>query len=155
MDAIDQKILSLLELNARIPLKQIAAQVFLSPPAVSARIERLERSGIITGYRAAVSHEKLGFYITAFINVVLSPEQQEAFCSFMEQCSNVTECYHVAGYFSMLVKACFHDTQQLNAFVSRIQKFGKTETQVVFSSIIAQREPRQPACMSAEKNESI
>ena len=43
MDAIDQKILSLLGENARIPLKHIAAQVFLSPPAVSARIERMER----------------------------------------------------------------------------------------------------------------
>ena len=42
MDEIDKKILSLLTENARIPLKQIAAQVFLSPPAVSSRIERLE-----------------------------------------------------------------------------------------------------------------
>ena len=48
MDAIDKKILSLLGQNARIPLKKIAEQVFLSPPAVSARIERMESSGIIT-----------------------------------------------------------------------------------------------------------
>ena len=63
MDEIDKKILSLLVENARIPLKQIAAQVFLSPPAVSARIERMERSGVITGYRASVSPEKLGYHI--------------------------------------------------------------------------------------------
>ena len=78
MDAIDKKILSLLGQNARIPLKKIAEQVFLSPPAVSARIERMESSGIITGYRVTVAQEKLGYHITAFVNVVLPPERQEA-----------------------------------------------------------------------------
>lgn len=141
MDAIDKKILSLLGQNARIPLKQIAAQVFLSPPAVSARIERLESSGIITGYRAAVAPEKLGLQITAFVNVVLPPERQQAFYSYIEQCDNVVECYHVAGAFSMLMKVCFPDTQQLDAFVAKIQKFGKTQTQIVFSSVIDHREP--------------
>ena len=97
MDAIDQKILSLLGENARIPLKHIAAQVFLSPPAVSARIERMERGGIITGYRATVAPEKLGYHITAFINVVLPPERQQAFYEFVKQCASVVECYHVAG----------------------------------------------------------
>ena len=61
MDAIDKKILSLLGQNARIPLKKIAEQVFLSPPAVSARIERMENSGIIAGYRVTVAQEKLGY----------------------------------------------------------------------------------------------
>src|SRR5699024_9736128 len=79
MDAIDKKILSLLGQNARIPLKKIAEQVFLSPPAVSARIERMENSGIITGYRVTVAQEKLGYHITAFVNVVLPPERQEDF----------------------------------------------------------------------------
>ena len=141
MDAIDKKILSLLGQNARIPLKQIAAQVFLSPPAVSARIERMERSGIITGYRATVAPEKLGFHITAFVNVVLPPERQEAFYDYIRHCSSVMECYHVAGSFSMLMKVCFPDTQQLDAFVVKIQKFGKTQTQIVFSSVIDHREP--------------
>ena len=70
LDDMDKKILSILVENARIPLKQIAAQVFLSPPAVSARIERMERSGVITGYRAALAPEKLGYHIVAFINEI-------------------------------------------------------------------------------------
>ena len=141
MDAIDQKIVSLLGENARIPLKHIAAHVFLSPPAVSARIERMERGGIITGYRATVAPEKLGYHITAFINVVLPPERQQAFYEFVKQCASVVECYHVAGAYSMLLKVCFPDTQQLDAFVATIQKYGKTQTQIVFSSIIEHREP--------------
>ena len=141
MDAIDKKIIALLEENARIPLKKIAAQVFLSPPAVSARIERLEKKGIITGYRAVLSPETLGYHIMAFINVVLSPDQHEEFCIFVKECPNVTECYHVAGYFSMLIKACFQTTQEMNSFVAQVQRFGKTQTQVVFTSVIERREP--------------
>ena len=45
MDTIDRKILTILQQNARTPLKVIAEQVFLSSPAVSARIERLESAG--------------------------------------------------------------------------------------------------------------
>lgn len=55
LDHIDEQIIKLLHENARIPLKTIASQVFLSSPAVSARIERLEQAGIITGYTAKVN----------------------------------------------------------------------------------------------------
>ena len=50
MDNIDKKILHLLQENARYPLKHLASKVFLSSPAVSARIERLEKSGITVSY---------------------------------------------------------------------------------------------------------
>ena len=60
MDQIDQKLLELLRENARMPLKKLAEQVFLSPPAVAARMERLEQRGIIQGYRAVVSPKALG-----------------------------------------------------------------------------------------------
>ena len=53
MDLIDRKILNILQENARTPLKTIAEQVFLSSPAVSARIERLEAAGLISGYQRA------------------------------------------------------------------------------------------------------
>lgn len=49
MDTIDKKIISILQQDARTPLKKIAAEVFLTSPAVSARIERLEAEGILTG----------------------------------------------------------------------------------------------------------
>ena len=50
MDDIDKKLVSLLQQNSRMPLKTLAEQVFLSSPAVSARIERLEKANIIIGY---------------------------------------------------------------------------------------------------------
>ena len=50
LDRVDMKILELLQENARMSLKDISSQVFLTSPAVSARIEKLERVGVIEGY---------------------------------------------------------------------------------------------------------
>lgn len=61
MDNIDRKILTILQQNARTPLKVIAEQVFLSSPAVSARIERLEAAGYILGYQAQLSCAAMGY----------------------------------------------------------------------------------------------
>ena len=60
MDDIDRKILKLLQENARVSLKTIAESTFLSSPAVSARIEKLEKDGVIAGYHALVDPMKLG-----------------------------------------------------------------------------------------------
>lgn len=135
MDQIDEKILSLLAENARMPLKKIAEQVFLSPPAVATRIERLERRGVILGYRAVVSPEKLGRRVMAFVHVVIQPEHQSAFASFARKTPEVAACYHVTGPYSMLLQVCCADTAQLDALVTQIQKFGTTQTQVVFSTL--------------------
>ena len=51
MDRIDRKIIDILQTNARAPLKEIADRVFLSSPAVSARIAKLEKDGVLTGYQ--------------------------------------------------------------------------------------------------------
>ena len=60
MDKIDKKLITLLQNNARMPLKALAENVFLSSPAVSARIERLEKEEIIEGYEVRINQLKLG-----------------------------------------------------------------------------------------------
>ena len=72
LDHIDAKNPDLLRENARMPLKEIAEHVFLSSPAVSARIERLEKEGYITGYQVKLNPALLGYPIKAFINSRLS-----------------------------------------------------------------------------------
>ena len=139
MDKIDVKILSLLQENARYPLKYLAEKVFLSSPAVSARIERLEKQGIISGYHATVDTLTLGYHITAFINLTLEPKQKPEFYPFIEACPNVLECNCVTGAYSMLIKVCFPSTQELDSFIGHLQTFGRTETQIVFSTPVPPR----------------
>ncbi|WP_343207903.1 Lrp/AsnC family transcriptional regulator [Anaerolentibacter hominis] len=139
MDDIDRKLIGLLQDNARYSLKQLAEQVFLSSPAVSSRIERLERAGLIVGYQAQVDPQKLGYPITAFINLEMTPKQKETFYSFIRSCPNVLECDCVTGMYCMLIKVAFSSTQELDAFIGQLQHFGSTQTQIVFSTAVRPR----------------
>ena len=102
MDNIDRKILTILQQNARTPLKVIAEQVFLSSPAVSARIERLESAGYILGYQAQLSCAAMGYQIKAFINLEIEPSQKPEFYPYIEGCPNVMECDCVTGDYSSI-----------------------------------------------------
>lgn len=139
MDAIDLKLIGLLQKNARYSLKQLAERVFLSSPAVSSRIERLEKEGYVKGYQAEVDEEKLGFHIIAFINLEMTPKQKTIFYPFVNSCPNVLECYCVTGQYSMLLKVAFPSTQELDSFIGRLAQFGNTQTQIVFSSAVRPR----------------
>ena len=139
MDNIDKQILSMLQKNARTPLKALAENVFLSSPAVSARIRQLENEGVITGYRAEIDPVKLGCFITAFINIAMEATRKLEFYEFVENCPNVMECNSITGDYSMLVKVAFPTTFELDVFVCELQKFGKTQTTIVFSTPIKNR----------------
>jgi Lrp/AsnC family leucine-responsive transcriptional regulator len=139
MDNIDKQILVMLQENARYPLKQLAEKVFLSSPAVAARIARLEKDGIIKGYHTEINWIKLGYHITAFINLEVEPVQKPEFYPFIKACPNVMECNCVTGNYSMLIKVCFQSTMDLDAFIGEVQRFGKTSTQIVFSTAVEHR----------------
>ena len=139
IDKIDKKILALLQENARHPLKYLASKVFLSSPAVSSRIERLEKNGVITGYHASINPVALGYHIKAFISLTLAPKEKETFYPFIKQCPNVIECNCVTGKYSMLMKVIFPSTSELDVFINQLQEFGITETQIVFSTPIETR----------------
>ena len=139
MDNIDRKILTILQQNARTPLKVIAEQVFLSSPAVSARIERLEKQGVIRAYTLDLDPLQLGHHILAYVHLDMQPAQKAEFYPFIAAIPNVLECNCVTGNYSMLIKVSFASTQELDGFIGRLQKFGKTETQIVFSSPVPPR----------------
>lgn len=139
MDHIDRKIIDILQKDARSPLKEIADRVFLSSPAVSARIARLEKEGCLTGYQAQVDATKLGFLVKAFINLDMDPQRKPEFYPYIESCPNVVECNCVTGDYSMLIEVLFASTQELDHFINRLQQFGRTRTQIVFSTCVEHR----------------
>ena len=139
LDMIDEKIIEMLQKNARTSIKDIAAHVFLSSPAVTARIERLERNGMVTGYHAQVNSGALGYKIKAFINLDLEPIQKKEFYPFIEEIPNVIECNCVTGEYAMLLEVQFTNTNELDSFINELQRFGKTRTQIVFSTPVEHR----------------
>ena len=119
--------------------KEIADRVFLSSPAVSARIARLEKDGLLTGYSARVDAARLGYLVKAFINLDMDPQRKPEFYPYIESCPNVVECCCVTGDYIMLIEVLFATTQELDAFINRLQQFGRTRTQIVFSTSVEHR----------------
>ena len=117
MDRIDATLITALQENARTPIKTLTQKVFLSSPAISARIEKLEKQGFLTGYHAFVDQIRLGYHIKAFINLEMTPNQKPEFYPFIRSCPNVVECNCVTGHYSMLIKVIFHSTIELDEFI--------------------------------------
>lgn len=109
-------------------------------PPVSARIEHLEKNGLITGYHAQINPVFLGYHIKAFINLEVEPYQKKDFYPFIQSIPNVIECNCVTGDYAMLIEVAFRSTMELDHFINELQQFGRTKTQIVFSTSVEHRD---------------
>ncbi|GHO46169.1 Lrp/AsnC family transcriptional regulator [Ktedonospora formicarum] len=111
MDAVDHKIVTLLQGNGRLSQEHIAQQVNLSRPAVHERIKRLEEQGVLRGYQARVDWGALGLPLSAFISVryhtVEVPANETTARIMALRCPDtiITECYRTTGGWCTLLKA--------------------------------------------------
>ena len=138
LDNIDKMIITMLQENARMSLKEIAQKVYLSSPAVSARIDTLVQNGYIEGFHARINPIKLGYHIKAFINLEVSPIDKKDFYPYINSCKNVVECNCVTGDYSMLLEVLFPSTDELDQFIGELQKYGRTKT-LIFNLCGVQR----------------
>lgn len=105
LDAIDRKILSLLQDNAKMSQAEVAKEVGLTAPSVNERIRKLERAGYIRSYVAVLDEKKLGHDITAFVEIFVEhPKFEKAFIESASALDEVLECHHITGEFSLLLK---------------------------------------------------
>ena len=139
LDEVDEKILEILQDNARTSLKDIAEQVFLSPTAVGTRIDRMLEEGVLEGFTTRLNPEAMGHYVKAFINLQVEPVQREEFYEYIDGVLNVIECNCVTGDYTMLIEVRFPTTTELDHFIVELQRFGKTKTQIVFSTCVKHR----------------
>lgn len=107
MDQIDRRILHRLERDGRISNADLANHVGLSPSACLRRVQELERSGLIKGYRAVLDRSRLGGEITAFVMVGLSAhlaKDAKAFEQAMAAADEVRECHNITGSVEYLLR---------------------------------------------------
>jgi Lrp/AsnC family transcriptional regulator, leucine-responsive regulatory protein len=123
IDEIDRQILGILARDGRTPIVQVAEQVGLSRPAVSDRIEKLERSGVIRGSSVVVDPAALGMGVTAFISArqsaTFEPKAEEAFRALLGR-DEVVEVHTVAGEDCYLVKVRTSSIAALNLLVNEL-----------------------------------
>ncbi len=138
MDAIDAKILEILQQRGRTRRNELAEAVELSLPSVSDRLRKLEESGVIRGYAALVDPKKLGRDITAFIVVeVDSSRHYHAFVEHASAVDEILECHAITGEGTHLLKIRTENTTSLEKLLARIQAWTgvmRTRTQLVLST---------------------
>lgn len=142
IDRIDRAILDVLARDGRISMTDLAARVGLSKTPVIARVRRLEAQGVITGYRAELSAQKLGLDHVAFLEVRLSDTREsslQAFNAAVREVPEVEECHMIAGGFDYLVKVRTPDIaayrQVLGETISRLPNVASTSTYVSMESV--------------------
>ncbi len=134
MDDLDKNIIALLQMNARMTIKEIASRVSLTSPAVSERIQRLERKGVIAGYTVRLSPELTKGQVGAFISISVNPEHREEFFEVLQNQPAFEYCCQITGNYSHMVKVNCEDIEALEKLISKIQKFGQTNTQIILAT---------------------
>ena len=152
LDSVDIEIVNLLQKRGRVQLKELSAQINLSPPATASRIRRLEEEGILEGYQAQINPISLGLYTKAYILLEVAPEQKDEFYPYIRGVGNVIECNCVTGDYSMLLEVLFSNTIELDQFIGEIQRFGHTKTLIVFSTPVEHRGIELPESMGRDGN---
>ena len=142
-DEIDRKILMLLQNDARLSNAAIAEQVGLTASTVYERIKKLEKKGIIQGYRAIVDPNLIGKPITAFVRLVVGTmtdnyvADKKDFVSCCREEPDVLECHSVAGEDCYVLKVQVSSTQALESLLERLRSYtavSKSTTSIVLST---------------------
>lgn len=139
MDAIDVRLVSLLQGSGRISQNELAHAVGLSAPAVAERVRKLEDRGVIRQYTAIVDPKTLGLDVAAFIAVVINGSKYyPAFGQKVAERPEILECHSVTGQGSHLLKVRTDTTASLERLLSEIQSWPgvqSTMTSVVLSTV--------------------
>ena len=121
LDAIDHKILDIVQREGRVSNVDLAARIQLSAPQAFRRVRSLEERGVIRGYRADVAPEAIGFAVTAYVSVSIGGgdfgrvREIEAEIRAFPQ---ILECYSVSGEDDYLLKVVAHDLKSLSNFLT-------------------------------------
>ena len=106
LDATDQQIIALLQSDGRMPHAAIAERIHLSASACLRRVRRLEATGVISGYHAAIDRERVGLGTTIFVEISLDSQHEDHLDEFEAAVAAVPEvigCHLMAGDFDYLV----------------------------------------------------
>ncbi len=120
LDETDELIIKLLQKNARLSNKQIAAEVGIAESTCSERMRKLERKKLFFGFHAFVDSSKLGTNIEAMVGIKLSKHTKEVvedFKNSLKGVSEVVNLFHMAGYSDFLLYIAVRDKDHLRDFV--------------------------------------
>jgi Lrp/AsnC family transcriptional regulator, leucine-responsive regulatory protein len=120
LDAIDRRIIAELQADARLSNVELADRVGLSPSPCLRRVKRLERDGIIEGYRAVLSRDRVGLGFSVFLAVKIDAHANDRALAFEDAVCAMPEvlaCHMVSGEADYLLEVVVADLEQYQSFL--------------------------------------
>ncbi len=139
LDDIDWLIIDTLQVDARISFKDLGEVVGLSAPAAADRVRRLERRGVVRGYRVVLDPDVLGIPILAVIRVNARADTVKQIDEIVGDIPEIIECHRVTGSDSHVIRARLRSTSHLEQLLEQLLPYGDTITNIVTSSPVYRR----------------
>jgi Lrp/AsnC family leucine-responsive transcriptional regulator len=135
LDAVDHELLALLQEDARLGFRELGRRVGMSPPAVAARVRRLEHLGVITGYSARIDPAKAGFAVEAFTVVTTSGRRASLELARMARAEpTILEDHRVTGTEDHILRLVAARIGDLEPLIDELNGLGKPATLIILSS---------------------
>jgi len=138
MDKLDEKIIETLNKNARKSFRLIAKELKVSLATISNRVKKLKEDGIIEGYIPIINREKIGYDLTAAINIKLNHGKLIEVQQKISKDNHVSGVYDITGNWDSLIIAHFKDRGDLNRFIKNLlsmQNVESSNTQIVLNIV--------------------
>jgi Lrp/AsnC family leucine-responsive transcriptional regulator len=123
LDAIDQRLLAILQENGRLTATEIADRVGLTTSPCLRRLRLLEEAGIIRGYTALLDQERVGLPVSVFVSIKLERQQEDSLARFeaaVKDCPEVLDCYLMTGPRDYLLRVVARDLADYERFVKEV-----------------------------------
>jgi Lrp/AsnC family leucine-responsive transcriptional regulator len=141
IDDTDRRIIGELTSDGRVSLAELGRRVNLSAPAVAERVQRLERAGVITGYRAEIDPRMLGYQLTAIVRVKPAARQLPRIPALAAEIPEVAECHRITGEDCFFMKVHLRSIDELGGLLDRFLDYGETTTSIVNATPVPRRDP--------------
>jgi len=139
LDEINRRLLAELSREPRMAMSTLARRVKMSAPAVTERVQRLERAGVIIGYRLEVDPAALGLPVIAFARIRPAAGQLSKVAELARSLPEVTECHRITGEDCFLIKVHAPAVQELETLLDQFLIYGQTVTSIVVSTPVPPR----------------
>ncbi len=138
IDVLDRRIILALESDCRRSNRDLASELQVSPSTVIARVRNLEKFGVVMGYAATLDHEKLGYELTALVEVIVSKGKLLEMEREIAKIQGVCAVYDVTGATDGIVIGKFRDREELSRFAKSLLAMPfveRTNTHVVLTTV--------------------
>jgi DNA-binding Lrp family transcriptional regulator len=154
IDQLDAQLLALLRQHPRMGLVEVARQLGVARGTVQARLDKLQRAGVVTGFGPDVDLRRIGFPILAFVTIELQQGRLEEAIGVLRDVAEVVEVHGTTGPEDLLCRVVTRDTEHLQQVLGRIlasRAVQRTSTHIVLTEQIGYRTAPAIALAAGER----